>query len=185
MNERKFVLTSFVALAVIFLVSAHFGYIAAKHDETLELILRKFFEGFRGFMDDPVVFMLVIFANNAIKSLVAMLGGFFFGIFPVLFMAANGYVLGVVLSLREPEWGLTGVLMAILPHGILEIPAVLLACSYGVWLGAKFAESLFKGEEFKPHLSKAIRVYVTLILPTLFVAAAVEVFITPMFVPKP
>ncbi len=185
MRERNFILGTSIILTVIFLISAYFGYSAAKYDKSFELILRKFFESFRGFTDDPLMFMLVIFANNAVKSLAAMLGGFFFGIFPILFMVANGYVLGVVLSLREPEWGIAGVLMAVLPHGILEIPAVIIACSYGVWLGTKFAAALFKGSEFKPYVVHALKVYVAIVLPVLLIAAAVEVFITPLFIPKP
>ncbi len=184
MSEKRVLILSFIGLSAVFLISSYLGYLAAKEDKSVEMMLRKFFEGFRGFMDNPILFTLVIFANNAVKSLVAMLGGFFFGIFPILFIAANGYVLGIVLSLKEPEWGLHGVIMAILPHGVLEIPAVLIACSYGVWLGIRFAYSLFRGDEFKPYLLAALRMYVKVVVPVLLVAAIVEVFITPTFIPQ-
>lgn len=169
-------------LTFIFLLSAYAGYIAAQNDPTIDGTLRKFFEGFRDYMRDPIMLMLIIFINNAGKGLMAMLAGFFFGIFPIIFISMNGYILGVVISLREPDMGISGVLMAILPHGILEIPAIIIACSYGIWLGYKFYRSLFMGEEFKPYLMDALKTYFKTILPVLFIAAAVEAFITPMFI---
>jgi len=111
-----------------------------------------------------------------------MLGGFFFGIFPVMFVLLNGYIVGVVVSWREAEWGSWKVVLAILPHGVLEIPAIIIACAYGVWLGYRFYLALFKGEEFKIYLLRAIRTYVKLVLPLLLIAAFVEAFITPMVV---
>ncbi len=125
---------------------------------------------------------LIIFANNAGKSLLAMLAGFFFGIFPVAFVMLNGYIIGVVVSWREPDWGLLKVILAIIPHGILEIPAIIIACAYGMWLGYRFYLALFRGVEFRKYLLKAIRVYIRLVLPILLIAALVEAFITPVVV---
>jgi len=171
-----------LALTLIFFISAYVGYTAAQLNPGIDESLRKFFEGFRDYMSNPVILMLIIFANNAGKGLIAMLAGFFFGIFPVLFISLNGYIVGIVISLRQPEWGVQGVLMAILPHGILEIPAIIIACSYGVWLGYRFYRSLFTGETFKPYLMHALRVYLKVIVPILLIAAAVEAFITPMLI---
>ncbi len=111
-----------------------------------------------------------------------MLAGFFFGIFPVAFVMLNGYIIGVVVSWREPDWGLLKVILAIIPHGILEIPAIIIACAYGMWLGYRFYLALFRGVEFRKYLLKAIRVYIRLVLPILLIAAFVEAFITPVVV---
>ncbi len=177
------IIAAIAFLALIFISFAYLGYTSGSYEQ-LELILRKFFEGFKGYINDPVLFMILIFVNNSVKTLIAMLGGFFFGIVPVIFIASNGYILGVVIAARLPEWGWSGVSLAILPHGILEIPAVLVASAYGLILGYRFARALFFGEEFRPHLTTALGVYLRVVLPTLFVAAMVEAFITPHLVPR-
>ncbi len=179
---RNFVISAVIMLTLVFFISAYIGYSYAKLEPGLEEGLKQFFESFKGFLNNPLVLMLIIFANNAAKALIAMLAGFYFGIFPVVFVALNGYIVGAVISLREPEMGTLGVVMALLPHGVLEIPAIILACSYGVWLGYRFYKALFNGEEFKPYLMHALKVYVKIILPVLFVAAFVEAFITPLLV---
>ncbi len=179
---RSFIIGSVAVLTLIFFLSVYVGYTYAKLEPGLEEGLRQFFENFRGFLSNPLILMLIIFANNAVKALIAMLAGFYFGIFPVVFVALNGYIVGAVISLREPEIGTLGVVMAILPHGVLEIPAIILACAYGMWLGYRFYRALFNGEEFKPYVLQALKVYVKIILPVLFVAAVIEAFITPLLV---
>ncbi len=76
--------------------------------------------------------------------------------------------------------GLLKVLLAIIPHGVLEIPAVLIASSYGVWLGLKFYRAMLGKGEFKPYLKKALIVYFKIVVPLLFIAAFIETFITPV-----
>jgi stage II sporulation protein M len=171
-------------LFAIFMLSSYAGFIAGKESqEEIIKALEKFFQGFRDILSlDPILIMLIIFANNALKSLAAMLGGFFFGIYPVLFIASNGYLVGVIFAIKAPEVGFERVLIAILPHGVIEIPAVIIACSYGIWLGVRFYHALFGGEEFLPYLKKAINVYVKIIMPMLFIAAVIETFITPALI---
>ncbi len=171
----------FVGLIVLFFISAYYGY-TLPQSQTLFANLQKFFEKFKGFLKNPILFMLLIFANNSVKSLIAMLGGFFFGVLPIIFVISNGYILGLAVSYRLPQWGTLRIIAAILPHGILEIPAILIACSYGVWLGIKFAEALFRGKEFRPYLIRALKIYLRVVLPMLFVAAIIEAFITPVLV---
>ncbi|AAB90615.1 stage II sporulation protein M [Archaeoglobus fulgidus] len=180
-DERRFVIASSLLLTILFTASVYAGYTAGQ-DYPIEKELKRFFEYLGGFFDNPIILALIIFANNAGKSLIAMLAGFFFGIFPIAFVMLNGYIVGVVISWREPDWGLAKVVLAIIPHGILEIPAIIIACAYGVWLGYRFYLALFRGEEFKKYLLRAVRVYVKLVLPILLIAAFVEAFITPVVV---
>jgi stage II sporulation protein M len=180
-SENRFVALTALILTAIFFASIYAGYSAAKL-YPIEEELKKFFEVFGGYLNDPILLALIIFANNAGKGFIAMLAGFFFGIFPIMFVALNGYIVGAVISWREPDWGIFKIIAAILPHGILEIPGIIIACSYGVWLGYRFYLALFKGEEFKKYLLKAVRIYLRVILPVLFVAAFIEAFITPIVV---
>ncbi len=178
-EERNLIITLSMALSVLFIASVFAGY-SGGEKYLVEEELRKFFEYFGGFFDNPVILAIIIFANNAGKSLIAMLGGFFFGILPVMFVMLNGYIVGVVISWREPEWGFWKVILTLIPHGIIEIPAIIIACAYGVWLGYRFYLALFRGEEFRIYILRSIRAYIRLVLPLLLVAAFVEAFITPL-----
>jgi len=93
--------------------------------------------------DNPgLVFFLIIFLNNAIKSALIIYLGALFGIFPVIFLVVNGMMLGYLYT-RLGEMGENAALVflkGVLPHGIIEIPAVLLACAFGL----KFGSLVFK-----------------------------------------
>jgi len=65
-------------------------------------------------------------------------------------------------------------LSAILPHGVLELPALFLASAYGIFLGVRFSKLVFKKENFLPHFLHANRVYFKIILPLFFFAAIIE-----------
>lgn len=173
----------FSLLTVLFFVSALSGYISAMvNPENAENVVSQFFTQFEFVKElDPLKLLALIFLNNSLKSLIAMLTGFFFGIFPVLFIFLNGYFIGVVVFVKAQEIGFFNVLMLLLPHGIFEIPAVLMASSYGVWLGGIFYEKV-RGESVS--ISDAYRLafkkFLTRIVPVLLLAAFIETFITPL-----
>ncbi|MBH5320755.1 stage II sporulation protein M [Paenibacillus sp. GSMTC-2017] len=83
--------------------------------------------------------MIVIFLNNAIKSILIMYLGAFFGLLPLLFLAVNGMIIGYLLQRISETPGSHTVLEVIfkglLPHGIIEIPAIIIACAYGMKFG--------------------------------------------------
>lgn len=86
--------------------------------------------------DNPQIwFFIFIFLNNAIKSVLIIFLGLVLGVAPLFMLIANGMLLGYVLSLQTHESTLSIVLKGILPHGIIEIPVILLACAYGLKLG--------------------------------------------------
>ncbi len=63
-----------------------------------------------------------------------------------------------------------------LPHGIIEVPALLIAASYGLWLGVAFIRRI-RGREVTPirfHIEHAFRRYFAVVLPLLIVAAGIE-----------
>lgn len=87
---------------------------------------------------------LIIFVNNTVKSFIAMVSGVFLGIIPVFFLFINGFIIGLVIFVSGKEVGYVETMARIIPHGILEIPAIILACSYGLWLGKSAFLSLQK-----------------------------------------
>ncbi|MDQ6422130.1 stage II sporulation protein M [Paenibacillus sp. LHD-117] len=84
--------------------------------------------------------IVVIFLNNAIKSIFIMYLGAFFGFVPLFFLVVNGMVIGYLLQLTAakpeamPVYEL--VFKGLLPHGIIEIPAIIVACAYGLKFGS-------------------------------------------------
>ena len=67
-----------------------------------------------------------IFFNNLKSSFFGMALGFIFGIFSIITTIVNGYLLGFVSSQVVSTEGI-GVLWKILPHGIFELPSILIS----------------------------------------------------------
>ena len=125
-----------------------------------------------------------IFLNNALKTLLAILLGPALGIVPAILLLANGAALGLALSLSIKARGLATSLLSIVPHGILELPAVFLGTSIGVMLGIQTLKR-FAGKSqtnFTAEMGSALKYYCTVIVPLLFVAAIVEAFLTAALV---
>ncbi|AEM39369.1 protein of unknown function DUF95 transmembrane [Pyrolobus fumarii 1A] len=79
----------------------------------------------------PVGFMLYILANNLFVTLIAVIGGLI-AVTPLFIAFVNGVVIGSVVTIATSYYSLPEVLWLILPHGVFEIPALLLACSLGL-----------------------------------------------------
>lgn len=132
---------------------------------------------------NPLMITLIIFGNNLLKSFAVLLLGVGFGIIPFLFLASNGFIIGILVSLTSHTRGLAFVAAAILPHGVIEVPMLLLSAAMGFRLGHLMflvlgGEKVNISYEFK----KSVVFYLRWIMPLLFLAAVVESLITPMVV---
>jgi len=117
-----------------------------------------------------------LLVRNVMVSIMIMVSGVLFGIVPVFSMASNGLLLGVVCRQRADATGIAKAALEVLPHGIIEIPALLIAASYGLWLGLTFIRRM-RGRESTPirfHIEHAFRRYFAIVFPLLIVAAAIE-----------
>ncbi|MFP4654784.1 MAG: stage II sporulation protein M [Methanohalobium sp.] len=131
----------------------------------------------------PLAIMLFIFLNNTIKTLIAMLLGVGFGIIPLAFISYNGYIIGIFAYVTYVEKGLMYLVTALLPHGLIELPMVFISTAIGVKLGKEMVNSVTgRKTNIKEKLLQGIRFYFYWIIPLFFVAAAVETFITPVFI---
>lgn len=113
-----------------------------------------------------------IYAHNALAALIIYaLSIIYIGVLGVLF---NGYILGVVARYAVGERGFTVLqfLAAILPHGVIEIPALLLASAAGVLTLHDVREKGFQGA------SRGFKLLLAALL-LLAPAAFIESFITP------
>jgi stage II sporulation protein M len=113
-----------------------------------------------------------IFFNNLQIGFMGLIYGFVLGIFPVLSIFANGYVVGYVTSFAISSAG-AGSLLNLLPHGIFELPAIFI--SFG--MGIKFGTFIFYKEKMKyfgKFFIDSLRVFVFVVLPLLIIAAIIE-----------
>ncbi|OPY25996.1 MAG: hypothetical protein A4E28_02792 [Methanocella sp. PtaU1.Bin125] len=123
--------------------------------------------------------MLGIFENNVIKCFLVVVLGLALGIAPVLFMMANGIVIGIVVGATLAKAGLLYVVVGILPHGVIEMPMIFISAAIGLKLGFDVIRALVMK---KVHLWKDIRegllIFIFWVAPLLFVAAFLETFVT-------
>ncbi len=181
MITREEFRTYIMITALIFAFAILSGYSEAINSpEQSRMIVDSFFDNldFTGNFSHSMVFVF-IFLNNILKSLFVILFGFFFAIVPIVFIYTNGELIGLIVGVFQQEKSLLMIVLGLLPHGILEIPAMILATSYGIWLGNCFYRRLKYKEAFRINFSFAMKKFVKVIFPLLFLAALVETFVTP------
>jgi len=123
---------------------------------------------------DTLNLIRFIFINNLKSSFFAMLLGIFFGFIPLVITVVNGYVLGFVMNKTVLSQGYL-VLWRLLPHGIFEIPAVLISVALGLKLGSfLFVSKNRNWREFWNWLKDCIRVFVFIVIPLLVIAGIIE-----------
>jgi len=120
----------------------------------------------------PVEMIWFLFSNNVITNLFIFALGIFFGIFPLLNVLVNGFVLGFVSKISVLQNGFLS-LWKIFPHGIFEIPALIISLGIGLNLGICFFRTKDK-EEFKKILTNSFKVFILIIVPLLIIAAIIE-----------
>ena len=128
----------------------------------------------------PVTLTAIIFINNALKALLAFLFGIAFALPTLLFITVNGYLIGSLTSTMGAEMGMTNVILSLLPHGIIEIPAFLFTCALGISLGLEsFRSLLFHQGNVKGQVLFGLKLYFRILLPAFLLAAVIEVFVSP------
>jgi len=164
--------------SVVFLGSILIGYFNAPNDQGLtDETLETLSEMIKPILDmSPAGQFLVVFLKNAFAGLLAILLGAAFGIFPIIILFLNGSLLGILASALKETLSFSDFLLGILPHGILEIPFLIIAASCGMKVG----RSLTKGD-FKKEFTSALVFFLKILLPIVFLAALIEIFITPKF----
>ncbi|WP_150275568.1 stage II sporulation protein M [Paenibacillus tepidiphilus] len=126
-------------------------------------------------------FFWFIFMNNSIKCVAVIYLGALFGVLPAVFLLINGAVIGYVihLSLQQGQDLFELIVKGLLPHGIVEIPALLIACAIGLQFGREVIRQM-SGTAGRP-LSHLLRQTVTgafWVVVLMFIAALIESTIT-------
>jgi stage II sporulation protein M len=127
----------------------------------------------------PTWLFLFILANNATKAFFILLLGIMFGILPVVSVFLNGYVLGIVCLWAVGKAGIASAMKAVIPHGVLEIPTLIISTAYGLWLGVVFARRISQ-RDWKGaggQVRHAVTIYFKVAFPLFILAALIETFL--------
>ena len=173
--------------AIAFVVLALAGFAAGM---LLPQVAENFFDRFlhqiqdAGIMqDDGSVSAMALFVNNLRAALYTALYGVIPFIFlPALSLGLNSLMLGLFAAYYIHH-GLPVLqyIMGILPHGIFELPALVVAVAVGLYLCRCITDWLrhkTKGVVF-PAISDCSRVLLFISVPLLAVASVVEAYVTP------
>jgi uncharacterized membrane protein SpoIIM required for sporulation/ABC-type transport system involved in multi-copper enzyme maturation permease subunit len=117
-------------------------------------------------------------------SLATLLALFTFGVLGVLVLMLPfvliGFFAGTVANLGVSPW--IFLTAFVLPHGIFEIPAIILAGGAALRLGATLtapAEGRTMSEALLESLSDWAKIMIAIVIPLFLVAAVMEIFVTP------
>ncbi|AFK23085.1 stage II sporulation protein M [Pyrococcus sp. ST04] len=172
----------FLALLLTFFMGVLLGTGVARSNPLIAQEFFKFIKKLLGGGELPQGFrlFLMIFLNNTRVAVIMTFGGLIFGVVPFLIMLFNGYVVGVVASyVAHTGKSLSTIILSLVPHGIVEIPALLIAGVGGVswFLEIVHGEGEIQ-DRFKRGLKEALKLLAVSIF-LLFIAALIEAFITP------
>ncbi|RAP73194.1 stage II sporulation protein M [Paenibacillus montanisoli] len=182
----------YIAFSTIFLLA---GIVVGATNPALEAFINSQMSGLRQIAQNinessnPTLYlMLFIFFNNAIKAILVMYIGSLFGIVPIVFLAINGMMLGYLIN-KMAEQGsaelFTIVVKGLLPHGIIELAAIVIACAYGLrfgrmmlkGLGTLFTRRSGWGQELEQYVLRTLPVMVLIVI-MLIIAAVIESTVT-------
>jgi len=131
-------------------------------------------------LSGPVIFVIILL-NNVIALVFSFCLSPLFCIVPMIALVLNGMVIGIVASAVLEQESMVFLMAGLLPHGIFELPALIIAFASALNFGSIVSLSIFKRElrsSILPSLLtnlKRLAVAIGLLIP----AAFIESFITP------
>ena len=136
--------------------------------------------------DDGTLSAMAIFSNNLRATVFIMVYGLIpFIQLPALALGVNALVIGVLAAWYVTEgYSIAAFLAAILPHGLLELPALVIAFSVGLYVCGHVTRRLFRRDESALHIWDCLvlmsRTLLLVLFPLLTAAAVVEAYVTPL-----
>ena len=128
---------------------------------------------------------LRILLNNLRASALSVIYGFIpFLFLPALPIGMNAAILGALGAYYQVSGQSMLLLLAgILPHGIFEIPALMIAFASGLYLCHGMTDMVLgkqEGLNFPALMLPLVRIFLTIVIPMLIAAAFIEAYITPV-----
>jgi stage II sporulation protein M len=181
----------FIACCMVFGVGIVLGYGYSENFQlyldTMMKTMERLAKEVMGRQNPQTSLLWLIFLNN-IKAMVSIIVfGAFLGIMPLISLITNGLLLGYVISEQQSANSLVTLTKGIVPHGIIEIPALIFAAALGLRLGFLLVKWVGKlanpnrktiaAGELKSFLHSLVPACVVLTV-AVFVAAVLESTVT-------
>jgi stage II sporulation protein M len=147
--------------------------------EKIAPVLEELVADLRPFQANTAVF---IFFQNARTLLISFIFSPILCLLPIMALLVNGSLLSFLSAFVAQEKSLGLVLAALLPHGILEISAIIIGEAAALSFGATTIMALFSKKKIPllPNFKQNLK-YLLLAFVILIPAAIIETFITPLF----
>jgi stage II sporulation protein M len=124
-------------LAAIFLVATFYGLLNWQTPPAIiSQLIAQIADMANGLGDSSATEIFsVIFIKNTIAIITVIIGGILFGISPLISAILNGLIIGIVVGRVIATDGLLVIMAGLIPHGIIELPALFLALGLGFRMG--------------------------------------------------
>ncbi|MFC1941248.1 stage II sporulation protein M [Chloroflexota bacterium] len=127
--------------------------------------------------------LAIIFINNVSVLLISFALSPILCLVPIIALTLNGWLIGLVSATVIQEESLGYLLAGALPHGIFELPALIMGEAVALSFGTAVVLALFKKERRNlPMLNVRQNLrYLLIALGLLLPAAIIEAYLTPLF----
>ena len=162
-------------LALVFAVSFLAGTVAPSSiRQQMTEMVQSVAGNYQGLAGGTLFFNILV--QNVMASIIVLISGVIVGILPVFAIGSNGFGLGVLYREAVEVSGYSKAVLKVLPYGVFEVPALLVAASFGLWLGVKVVRRMRGREDtlLRFHIEHAFRRYFAIVFPLLVVGAAIE-----------
>ncbi|MBT3398152.1 hypothetical protein HOA55_04090 [archaeon] len=167
-ESRWYVVTALLTFCIFILI----GFAAPIFfTDQINALIQEMMLGLEGLNTQEII--SYIFFNNLQASFFAIILGALFGVFPFITSIFNGYLIGFVMRFAVEENGIF-ILWRLLPHGIFELPAIILSIGFGIKLGSNLFKKKDKWKSFKKDFKESMRFFVFVIVPLLIIAGIIE-----------
>ena len=125
---------------------------------------------------------IFIFFKNASALLFCFIFSPILCLLPVLSLLLNGSLISFISVIVVEEESLGFLLAGLLPHGIFEIPAMIIGQAAALYFGVSVIVALFSREKniLMPRFKQSLK-YLLIAFILLVPAAIIETFVTPLF----
>ncbi|MDD1690416.1 MAG: stage II sporulation protein M [Methanoregula sp.] len=174
-----------IIILLLFMTTMCVGWIGSAQNPAVGEQLMKLFEkevAGQFSTDNPLDMCGKLFMNNLEACILLFLGGASFGILTIFIMSLNGIVIGAIMEIVHETHSALFVAAALVPHGIFEIPAFIIAGALGVLLAQSLIAEWYGESDTGTEVTRFARLFILYVLPLVAIAACVEAFITPVVI---
>ncbi|MBN2304776.1 MAG: stage II sporulation protein M [Anaerolineae bacterium] len=136
--------------------------------------------------NNPQLIILAVLQNARVLIAATILAIFTFGVLALILVAIPFGILGFILAqVTASSLSPLPFFMAVIPHGVAEIPAILIAGAAALRLGSVVTrppDGMTVGEAWLRALGDTVKIGIGVVLPLLLLAGVLEVTLTPRVV---